>query len=60
MLYVAHVPTYERVYGTVAVLPLFLVWVFVSWIIVLFGAAVAATLAAGPARAPRMRPRRGS
>lgn len=60
VFYVAHVPTYERVYGTVAVLPLFLVWVFVSWIIVLFGAAVAATLAAGPARAPRMRPRRGS
>jgi membrane protein len=47
VLYVTHVPTYERVYGTVAVLPLFLVWVYVSWIIVLFGAAVTATLAAG-------------
>jgi membrane protein len=39
------------VYGAVAVLPLFLVWIFVSWIVVLFGAAVTATLAEGPPRA---------
>lgn len=52
VLYVSHVPTYERVYGTLAVLPLFLVWVFVSWVIVLAGAAVTATLAEG---APRRR-----
>ncbi|HEX4882894.1 MAG TPA: YihY family inner membrane protein [Casimicrobiaceae bacterium] len=56
VLYVAHVPTYQRVYGTLAVLPLFLVWVFVSWLLVLAGAAVAATLADGPV--PRRRARR--
>jgi membrane protein len=55
VLYVAHVPTYERVYGALAVLPLFLIWVFVSWVIVLAGAAIAATLAEGP---PQRRARR--
>ena len=39
-------------YGAVAVMPLFLIWIFVSWVVVLFGAAVTATLAEG---APRTR-----
>jgi len=50
VLYVTHVPTYQRVYGAVAVLPLFLVWIFVSWVVVLFGAAITATLTEGPPR----------
>ena len=50
VLYVASVPTYQRVYGAVAVLPLFLIWIYVSWIVVLFGAAVTATLVEGPPR----------
>lgn len=50
VLYVTNVPTYERVYGAVAILPLFLVWIFVSWVIVLIGAAVTATLVEGPPR----------
>ncbi|GIK86447.1 MAG: YihY family inner membrane protein [Burkholderiales bacterium] len=50
VLYVTGVPTYQRVYGALAVLPLFLVWLFVSWIIVLSGAAVTATLTEGPPR----------
>lgn len=50
VLYVTNVPTYQRVYGAVAVLPLFLVWIFVSWVVVLFGAAVTATLVEGPPR----------
>jgi len=32
------------------VLPLFLVWIFVSWVVVLFGAAITATLTEGPPR----------
>ena len=32
------------VYGAFAVLPLFLIWVYASWLITLFGAAIAATL----------------
>ena len=49
--YITHVRTYEIVYGALAALPLFLVWIYVCWIILLAGAAVAATVA---------EPRRGS
>jgi membrane protein len=47
VLYVTEMPTYQHVYGAVAIVPLFLLWVFVSWLVVLFGAAVTATLAEG-------------
>jgi membrane protein len=45
--YFTHVQTYQIVYGTLAALPLFLVWVYLSWVIVLVGAAITATLAEG-------------
>jgi membrane protein len=51
--YVATVPTYQVVYGALATLPLFLVWVYLSWLIVLAGAAVTATLCEGTARRSR-------
>ncbi len=31
-------PTYDRLYGTFAVLPLFLVWLYYSWLVILLGA----------------------
>ncbi len=34
----------KSVYGAFAALPLFLVWVYLSWFVLLFGAAIAATL----------------
>ena len=43
--YIKLAPTYQIVYGALAALPLFLIWVYVSWLIVLAGAAIAATLA---------------
>jgi membrane protein len=43
--YFAHVRTYQAIYGALAALPLFLIWLYLSWVIVLVGAAVTATLA---------------
>ena len=43
--YITHVQTYQMVYGALAALPLFLVWIYVSWVIILVGAAITATLA---------------
>ena len=37
-IYVKEMPSYENIYGAVAIIPLFLIWIYVSWIIVLFGA----------------------
>jgi membrane protein len=54
-LYVTTFATYEIVYGALAALPIFLFWIYLSWVIILVGAAVAATLAEGP---PRGRARR--
>ncbi len=48
--YITTVPTYRMVYGALAAVPLFLLWIYVSWVIVLVGAAVAATLADGRRR----------
>jgi membrane protein len=42
--YVSNFPTYERLYGTLATIPLFLIWIYLSWVVVLLGASVAAAL----------------
>jgi len=43
--YLTQVPTYEIVYGALAALPVFLIWIYLCWLIVLAGAAITATLA---------------
>jgi membrane protein len=42
--YISHFPTYKLVYGAFASVPIFLMWVYLSWITVLFGAIITASL----------------
>ena len=41
-LYFSTVPTYNMVYGAFATVPIFLIWIYLSWVIVLLGAVIAA------------------
>ncbi|MCG8511025.1 MAG: YihY family inner membrane protein [Rhodospirillales bacterium] len=43
-LYVSKFPTYQTIYGAVSVIPIFLVWMYMSWAVVLFGAVTTAAL----------------
>jgi membrane protein len=45
-LYVSSIANYNEVYGALAAIPIFLIWVFVSWVIVLLGATLTAALTA--------------
>jgi membrane protein len=40
--YVGLVPTYSVIYGAFATLPIFLLWIYLSWVVVLLGAVIAA------------------
>jgi len=42
--YITNFPTYQMVYGAFAAVPVFLMWLYVSWLVVLLGAEVVATL----------------
>ncbi|WP_437883084.1 YihY family inner membrane protein [Pseudomonas sp. LRF_L74] len=43
-LFVSFFPGYQLIYGAFATVPLFLLWVYVSWLIVLFGAELVCNL----------------
>jgi membrane protein len=49
--YVARVQTYQLIYGALAALPVFLLWIHLCWVIVLAGAAISATVSEAPPRA---------
>ncbi|HUL91949.1 MAG TPA: YihY family inner membrane protein [Burkholderiales bacterium] len=40
--YVAQIPTYTLVYGAFAVIPVFLLWIYLSWVVIVIGALIAA------------------
>jgi membrane protein len=42
--YVSSMTSYQAVYGAVAAVPVFLVWVYLNWIVVMAGAVIAAQL----------------
>ena len=44
-LYITHFPFYTLMYGTFATVPIFLVWLYLSWGVILAGALIAAEMA---------------
>ena len=53
--YLLKIPTYKAVYGAFAVFPMFLLWVYFSWLVTLAAALVAANLARAGASGPSAR-----
>jgi membrane protein len=50
--YLVKVPSYKAVYGAFAAFPLFLLWMYFSWLVTLIAAMIAANLAVKRRRAP--------
>ncbi len=53
-LYLAKLPTYAVIYGAFATVPIFLVWLYMSWAVILVGALVVAELQARPSGRHRL------
>lgn len=58
-LYVTHFPTHTVIYGAFASVPIFLLWIYLSWLVVLFGAVAAAVMPEWRDRASRAEPAPG-
>ncbi|MEO8779221.1 MAG: YihY family inner membrane protein [Rhodanobacter sp.] len=44
--FVAHAQTYQQIYGVLAAIPIFLLWIYLSWVIVILAASIAASISA--------------
>ena len=42
--YLKHYPSYELIYGLMATIPILLVWIYLSWLVILFGAIITCLL----------------
>jgi membrane protein len=60
-IYLSFLGSYQTLYGALATLPIFLIWMYLAWLVVLIGAEVAAALPEWRSgrRDPDERPRRG-
>ena len=54
-IYLSKVPTYTLIYGAFATIPIFLVWLYLSWVVVLTGAIFTAVLPVFSAKPERHR-----
>jgi membrane protein len=58
--FITQFPTYKLVYGAFASVPIFLLWIYLSWLVVLSGAVMVALLPDWRERADEARPTPGS
>jgi membrane protein len=54
-IYLGNFSTYQRIYGALSALPILLLWIYLSWIAVLLGASLAASVAAFHYQPPALR-----
>ncbi len=59
-MYVRYFPTYTVIYGAFAAIPIFLMWVYISWLVVVIGATITAVLPEFDAPAGVGRPHAGT
>jgi len=43
--YLSQLPSYQEIYGALSIIPIFLLWIYLCWVMVLLGATFAASLA---------------
>lgn len=43
-IYLSYFPSYQLIYGAFAIFPLFLIWIYISWLVVLLGAYIVALM----------------